>query len=62
MKQYSDEQLNLLTQVLLNVAVQLRGAMANVYASAQRLAPPEARDQDEKLDTVASVFSQSCRS
>ena len=30
MKQYSDEQLNLLTQVLLNVAVQLRGAMANI--------------------------------
>ena len=30
MKQYSDEQLNLLTQVLLNVAVQLRGAMASI--------------------------------
>ena len=59
MKQYSDEQLNLLTQVLLNVAVQLRGAMANIYASAQRLAPPETRDQDETLDSVASVFSLS---
>lgn len=59
MKQYSEEELRLLTQVLPNVAMQLRGAMANVYASAQRLAPPEARDQNEKLDQTASVFSQS---
>lgn len=59
MKQYSEEELHLLTKVLPNVAMQLRGAMANVYASAQRLVPPQARDQDEKLDQTASVFSLS---
>lgn len=59
MKQYSEEELHLLTQVLPNVAMQLRGAMANVYASAQKLAPPEARDQDKKLDQTASFFSLS---
>lgn len=59
MKQYSEEEIRLLTQVLPNVALQLRGAMANVYASAQRLVPPEVRDGDEKVDQTASVFSQS---
>lgn len=59
MPQYSEEELKLLTQVLPNIAMQLRGAMANVYASAQKLVPPEARDGDKKVDQTASVFSQS---
>lgn len=59
MKQYSEEELRLLTQVLPNVATLLRGAMANVYTAAQKLVPPDARDGDEKVDRTASVFSQS---
>ena len=59
MKQYSEEELKLLTQVLPNVATQLRGAMANVYTAAQKLVPPEVRDGDEKADRTASVFTQS---
>lgn len=59
MKHYNEDELKLLTQVLPNVAMQLRGAMANVYAAANRLAPPDARDADSALDKNAAVFSQS---
>ena len=59
MKQYSEEELKLLTQVLPNVAMLLRGTMANVYTAAQKLVPPEARDGDRETDRTAAVFSQS---
>lgn len=59
MAKYSGEELRLLTQVLPNVALQLRGAMANVYTSASRLASVDAREADTKLDRTAAVFSQS---
>ena len=59
MKQYSEEELNLLAQVLPNVATQLRGAMANVYTAAKLLVPEDARDADEKTDRIAAAFSQS---
>lgn len=59
MKEYSQEELRLLTEVLPNVAQELRGAMANVYAAANRLAPASARENDERVDKNASVFMQS---
>lgn len=59
MKEYSDEELRLLTEVLPNVARELRGAMANVYTAASRLAPESARESDEKLDRNAAIFLQS---
>lgn len=59
MKEYSPEELRLLTEVLPNVAQELRGAMANVYAAANRLAPIEARESDETVDKNAAVFTQS---
>lgn len=59
MKRYSEEELNLLAQVLPNVATQLRGAMANVYTAAKLLVPDDARDADEKTDRIAAAFSQS---
>lgn len=59
MKEYSPEELRLLTEVLPNVAQELRGAMANVYAAANRLAPIEAREGDETVDKNAAVFTQS---
>lgn len=58
MKQYSQEELRLLTEVLPNVAQELRGAMANVYAAANRLAPPDARENDPTLDKNAAIFTQ----
>ena len=59
MKEFSEEELRLLTSVLPNVAQELRGAMANVYAAANRLAPAEARERDESVDKNAAIFTQS---
>ena len=59
MREYTQEELRLLTEVLPNVAQELRGAMANVYAAANRLAPMEAREGDERVDRNAAIFTQS---
>ncbi len=59
MREYSKEELRLLTETLPNVAQELRGAMANVYAAAERLAPPAAREKDAALDRNAAIFTQS---
>ena len=59
MKTYSEEELRLLTQILPNIASELRSAMANVYFAANRLAPPEARERDAQTDRDAAIFAQS---
>ena len=59
MREYTNEELRLLTEVLPNVAQELRGAMANVYAAANRLAPLEAREKDAAVDKNAAIFTQS---
>ena len=59
MKLYTQEQLKLLTDVLPNVAREMRGSMANIYAAVNRLAPPCAREQDAEADKNAAVFLQS---
>ena len=59
MRDYTEEELKLLTEVLPNVAQELRGAMANVYAAANRLAPMHAREADEAVDKNAAIFTQS---
>ena len=59
MKRYSEEELKLLTEVLPNVAREMRGAMANIYAAVDRLAPPRARERDAEADKNTSVFLQS---
>ncbi|MBQ9647995.1 MAG: HAMP domain-containing histidine kinase [Oscillospiraceae bacterium] len=59
MREYNEEELKLLTEVLPNVAQELRGAMANVYAAANRLAPISAREQNAAVDKNAAVFTQS---
>ena len=59
MKEYSEEELHLLSEVLPNVAQELRGAMATVYAAANRLAPMSAREADAAVDKNAAIFTQS---
>ncbi|MBR3561619.1 MAG: HAMP domain-containing histidine kinase [Oscillospiraceae bacterium] len=59
MREYTEEELRLLTEVLPNVAQELRGAMANVYTAASLLAPMEAREKDESIDRNAAIFAQS---
>ena len=59
MREYTEEEWKLLTSVLPNVGQELRGAMANVYAAANRLAPMSARENDERVDKNAAIFAQS---
>lgn len=58
-KQYSPQELALLTSVLPNVAAELRGTMANMYTAFSRLVPVEARENDQKMDLNAAYFLQS---
>ena len=39
-------------------AMHIRTALGNIYYAAQRLAPPEARDNDPELDKTAAVLYQ----
>ena len=58
----SDEKdIRLLSEVLPNVAIQLRSAMANICGAANRIATPEAREQDPVLDKTAAVLTMSCQ-
>ena len=59
MREYGEEERKLLSEVLPNVGTELRGAMANVYAAACRLAPMEARENDGAVDKNAAIFTQS---
>ncbi|MBQ9460135.1 MAG: HAMP domain-containing histidine kinase [Oscillospiraceae bacterium] len=59
MKEYTEDMLALLSEILPNVAQELRGAMANVYQAANRLAPMDARERSKSVDADASVFLQS---
>ncbi len=60
MPDFDKKNLELLTEVLPNVAAQLRASMANVYACANRLATPEAREKDPALDKNAAILNLSC--
>lgn len=53
---HQDEELS---GVLQQVSSQLRLSLGNIYYALQRLAPPEKRDADEKLDLNAAVLAQS---
>ena len=54
MPEFDEKSLKLLTDVLPNVASQLRASMASVYTCANRLADPEARENDPVLDKNAT--------
>ena len=59
MREYGEEDLRLLADVLPNVARELRIAMANAYIAVDRLAPMEARERDPNVDTNVAYFMQS---
>ena len=42
-------------EVLQQVASQLRLSLANIHSALSRLAPPEARDGEERIDLNAAV-------
>ncbi len=59
MRDYTEEELKMLAAMLPNISLQLRAAMSNLYASMERLVPPEERENDPAVDRYASVFCQS---
>ena len=59
MRDYTNEELKTLADVLPNIALQLRTSMATLYTAVDRLVPPEMREKDAKTDRSAAVFYQS---
>ena len=59
MRDYTEEELKMLADVLPNIALQLRTSMATLYTAIDRLVPPEEREKDAKTDRSAAVFYQS---
>lgn len=48
-----------LGRILANVASQLRGPLGNIHAAVNRIAPPEAREEDPALDQNTALLYQS---
>ena len=58
-KPWSEHEIELLSQVLPHVAQQLRPSLGNLHLAVTRLVPPELRDSDGEIDTIAAIASQS---
>ncbi|MBQ0037565.1 MAG: HAMP domain-containing histidine kinase [Clostridiales bacterium] len=59
MGQYDENQIKLLTEVLPQVAAQLRASMGNIQSALHSIVTAEQRDQDPKLDQSTAILSQS---
>lgn len=59
MSEHNCERDRELEGVLRQVSAQLRGSLGNIYGALSRIAPPEARDGDGKMDMDAAVLCQS---
>lgn len=57
---YDEKDIRLLAEVLPNVSAQLRSSMVNLFAAANRITPPEAREKDPVLDRNAAYLTMSC--
>lgn len=58
MRDYTNEELETLADVLPNIALQLRASMTTLYTAVDRLVPPEMREKDAKTDRSAAVFTR----
>ena len=54
--EYSDTEKQMLREVLPGIAVQLRGALANIHGALGRLAPEQLRDRDNRTDHSAAIL------
>jgi signal transduction histidine kinase len=59
MKQYSDNEIKLLTEVLPHVAAQLRGSLGNIYSALHKIVTEEDRERNPAIDQSAAILSQS---
>jgi len=56
---YNDDETRLLSEVLPQVATQLRGSLANIYSVMSSIVPPDSRDANGSLDQNAAILYQS---
>lgn len=56
MREYTEEELRLLTEILPNVGTELRDAVSSIYGAVARLAPEEAQESDPAVKKNAAVF------
>ncbi len=56
MREYTEEELRLLTEILPNVGTELRDAVSSLYAAMSRLAPETAQETDPEAKKNAAVF------
>ena len=59
MRDYTEEELKMLSDVLPNIALQLRTSLSTIYMAVDRMAPQEMREKDPKTDRTAAAFYQS---
>ena len=59
MRDYTEEELKMLADVLPNIALQLRASLSTIYTAVDRLVPAETREKDGKTDRTAAAFYQS---
>ena len=59
MRDYTEEELKMLSDVLPNIALQLRTSLSTIYTAVDRMAPQETREKDPKTDRTAAAFYQS---
>lgn len=50
MRDYTEEELKILSDMLPNIALQLRTSLATVYTAVDRLVPADMREKDAKTD------------
>ena len=59
MRDYTEEELKMLSDVLPNIALQLRTSLSTIYTAVDRMVPQETREKDPKTDRTAAAFYQS---
>ena len=55
MRDYTEEELKMLSDVLPNIALQLRTSLSTIYMAVDRMAPQETREKDPKTDRTAAL-------
>lgn len=59
MGQYDENQIKLLTEILPQVASQLRGSLSNIHSAVNSMAKAEGRETDPALDQSVAILNQS---
>lgn len=58
MRDYTEEELKMLSDVLPNIALQLRTSLSTIYMAVDRMAPQETREKDPKTDRTAAALPE----